>query len=92
MIYMGGTTFILILNSILILEEFENRVGYSVPERLDRFNQFVCQMDRPPSSLDSIRGKEIISLACTVTRLSLMEGLSPSQTLLNLSIEEVSYE
>ncbi len=84
--------FILIIVTILILEEFENGAGRIAPERLSILNQFVCEMDRPSSSLDSIRGKEIISLACTVTRLSLMEGLDPFQTLLNLSIKEVSYE
>jgi hypothetical protein len=76
--------------NIPILEEFENGVGRIALGRLSMLNQFVCKTHRPSSSLHTIRAKDITSLACTVTRLGLVEGLDPFQTLLDPLYHSIS--
>lgn len=66
-------------------EEFSGWLGQARPERLPLGNQFVGQMDRPSTSLDSIRSEMAeATSACVSTRLSYGKGLpttnSPNKT------------
>jgi transposase len=57
-------------------EEFSDWLGQARPERLSIGNQFVGQMDRPSTSLNSIRSEMATATsACVVTRSSYGKGL-----------------
>jgi len=57
-------------------EEFSGWLGQMRPERLSIGNQFVGQMDRPSTSLNSIRSEMArATSACVVTRSSYGKGL-----------------
>ena len=57
-------------------EEFSGWLGQMRPERLSIGNQFVGQMDRPSTSLNSIRSEMArATSACVVTRSSYGKGM-----------------
>jgi len=62
-------------------EEFCGWLGQSRLERLST-NQFVGQMDRPSTSLDSIRSEMVKPLQLALLRGQAMGRACPSQTLL----------
>ena len=65
-------------------EEFSGWLGQMRPERLSIGNQFVGQMDRPSTSLNSIRSEMVkkTTSACVITRLSY--GKEPAHHKLSL--------